>query len=875
MAHFTQPYLRSQLHALIRHTRPQGAARVSLLARDAPLFILSVDVKNSTAVPLGLRDGILKHLNLYFATEVAGRGGWVTAMTDGVDAFFENPLSAVKTAMAIYHRKRQVQEQIVKPIVAGHYARKPNLEPRLDHRDLDYRVVVLEFPPDQKNQVQKDYGDDAALTELSNLWQEAATRYGNKQSFLISPSVLKCATEREPLLERIFDATPVPVIWQKDPSERIQAFFGRSLLNYSNPDFPYFVYDEESDTQTYGSGDRLEAEYRAAFHKRKDRHAAWSAAYASSDSDIHSFEPFRIEKWSGPRSLPGAVVLGDVNLDLVTYLKDAGIFAGNQGKHVQLQQDIEKIVAGKGMNIARALEDSRKFGPIMLIAKLGMDREMAYIVQDLKSHVEIRPLLMLSNTLPTGTSILLRRHGHNASILTITDKPNANSDLRVDEIRPYLADLLENDYVFISGYCLTDNRIELVSWLLDELKKHLGKRAILEFSPANLLWGYFSESRERKRRLKEVVELCFLVAYEEGAFGNEEDEILRGVPYALKVTSEFDKALQRQRGKWTKIRDIPVMPERSLGLFSQVVAEYLGRSFLKPRLLLCSLSPRRYELLSSLYGHSAVYHHLRSISPEFRMDRFDSAPGLAAELVRVTCQKMIGGLTELTREVPAADFDFCDVAIASDLVVVAEDGDKIRVLDKPDESENPIQRVHDLFSRFYSGKSHFVLTCTCFVDFRGLVTRNDEWHAVRFAAINEGLEDYINGITNGSVSEIQEITDISANGGMIREWTVEIASENGWSASAVFLVASSRVTFRDLSESEIAEYIASGEWRNKGGGYAVQGNAAYLIAAVGGMFTNVVGLPMSELSRILASRFNIHPVESLVQQRNRPRAANV
>jgi predicted house-cleaning NTP pyrophosphatase (Maf/HAM1 superfamily) len=110
---------------------------------------------------------------------------------------------------------------------------------------------------------------------------------------------------------------------------------------------------------------------------------------------------------------------------------------------------------------------------------------------------------------------------------------------------------------------------------------------------------------------------------------------------------------------------------------------------------------------------------------------------------------------------------------------------------------------------------------------------------------------------------------------MIREWTVEIASENGWSASAVFLVASSRVTFRDLSESEIAEYIASGEWRNKGGGYAVQGNAAYLIAAVGGMFTNVVGLPMSELSRILASRFNIHPVESLVQQRNRPRAANV
>jgi len=56
------------------------------------------------------------------------------------------------------------------------------------------------------------------------------------------------------------------------------------------------------------------------------------------------------------------------------------------------------------------------------------------------------------------------------------------------------------------------------------------------------------------------------------------------------------------------------------------------------------------------------------------------------------------------------------------------------------------------------------------------------------------------------------------------------------------------VTFRALSASEIADYVATGEGRDKAGSYAVQGLAAAFVERIDGSFTNVVGLPLSELS---------------------------
>jgi septum formation protein len=61
-----------------------------------------------------------------------------------------------------------------------------------------------------------------------------------------------------------------------------------------------------------------------------------------------------------------------------------------------------------------------------------------------------------------------------------------------------------------------------------------------------------------------------------------------------------------------------------------------------------------------------------------------------------------------------------------------------------------------------------------------------------------------------------------------------------------------RVTFKRLSEEEIAGYIGSGEWRGKAGGYAVQGRAAAFIPAISGSYSNVVGLSLSDAHALLS-----------------------
>jgi septum formation protein len=55
-----------------------------------------------------------------------------------------------------------------------------------------------------------------------------------------------------------------------------------------------------------------------------------------------------------------------------------------------------------------------------------------------------------------------------------------------------------------------------------------------------------------------------------------------------------------------------------------------------------------------------------------------------------------------------------------------------------------------------------------------------------------------------------------------------------------------QVTFRLVEPAEVEAYVASGEWRGKAGGYAIQGIAAVFATEVRGSFTNVVGLPLAE-----------------------------
>jgi len=65
-------------------------------------------------------------------------------------------------------------------------------------------------------------------------------------------------------------------------------------------------------------------------------------------------------------------------------------------------------------------------------------------------------------------------------------------------------------------------------------------------------------------------------------------------------------------------------------------------------------------------------------------------------------------------------------------------------------------------------------------------------------------------------------------------------------------VVETRVRFRNISDQEIGAYLASGEWKGKAGGYAIQGIAGAFVVKLVGSYTNVVGLPLTEVVSLLA-----------------------
>lgn len=64
-------------------------------------------------------------------------------------------------------------------------------------------------------------------------------------------------------------------------------------------------------------------------------------------------------------------------------------------------------------------------------------------------------------------------------------------------------------------------------------------------------------------------------------------------------------------------------------------------------------------------------------------------------------------------------------------------------------------------------------------------------------------------------------------------------------------VEQTRVVFYPLSETEIDQYVATGEPMDKAGAYGIQGKGALLVESITGDYCNVVGLPVARLARLL------------------------
>ncbi|AHJ62866.1 Septum formation protein Maf [Granulibacter bethesdensis] len=78
--------------------------------------------------------------------------------------------------------------------------------------------------------------------------------------------------------------------------------------------------------------------------------------------------------------------------------------------------------------------------------------------------------------------------------------------------------------------------------------------------------------------------------------------------------------------------------------------------------------------------------------------------------------------------------------------------------------------------------------------------------------------------------------------------TVVVIAPDGKQAERI---VESTVTFNRMTDLQQEAYIASGEWRGKAGGYAIQGLAAAYIRFLSGSYSNVVGLPLFETAQLL------------------------
>ena len=73
----------------------------------------------------------------------------------------------------------------------------------------------------------------------------------------------------------------------------------------------------------------------------------------------------------------------------------------------------------------------------------------------------------------------------------------------------------------------------------------------------------------------------------------------------------------------------------------------------------------------------------------------------------------------------------------------------------------------------------------------------------------------------------------------------------------VFLYEKTDVTFKELSEEEIINYVNSSNVTDKAGAYSIQGTASSFVTELNGDYNNVVGLPIYKLSKYLYNTFNI------------------
>jgi septum formation protein len=204
--------------------------------------------------------------------------------------------------------------------------------------------------------------------------------------------------------------------------------------------------------------------------------------------------------------------------------------------------------------------------------------------------------------------------------------------------------------------------------------------------------------------------------------------------------------------------------------------------------------------------------------PEQRQDT-EPAVEYAMRLAREKAEAVWQGLNDISQ---AEGLCATPLVLGADTVVVLDE----HVLEKPQDAEDAVRML-----RLLRGKTHEVTTGVCLIG----STADGRWS-----------------IANGSSVltrrwSAHQPADQSAISTTYQPSTVDHRP----STACDVRYATTRVTFDELTDQEIREYIATGESMDKAGAYAIQGIASRWVSRLEGDYFNVMGLPVALVWRML------------------------
>lgn len=112
------------------------------------------------------------------------------------------------------------------------------------------------------------------------------------------------------------------------------------------------------------------------------------------------------------------------------------------------------------------------------------------------------------------------------------------------------------------------------------------------------------------------------------------------------------------------------------------------------------------------------------------------------------------------------------------------------------------------------------------------------------------LDNRIMGKPKDEAEAFEMLTSLS---GRAHEVITGIAVHDVTADTCISQSVTTVVLFKNLSDQEIHAYIATGCPMDKAGAYAIQGGAVHFIRSIRGSYTNVIGLPMTEIYELLQS----------------------